>query len=53
MVRWGLLVVGLIMLGVALVTDHSRLTLAALIVLILGAIVAWRSRRQRADGGPK
>jgi hypothetical protein len=48
MIQWGLLVVGLIMLGLALVTDHSRLTLAALIVLIVGAIVAWRSRRQRA-----
>jgi hypothetical protein len=49
MMQWGLLVVGLIMLGLALVTDHSRLTLAALIVLIVGAIVAWRSRRQRAN----
>jgi hypothetical protein len=49
MKQWGLLVVGLIMLGLALITDHSRLTLAALIVLIVGAIVAWRSRRQRAD----
>ena len=45
MMQWGLLVVGLIMLGLALVTDHSRLTLVALSVLIVGAIVAWRSRR--------